>query len=291
MPDRARHRAALFVCLPLAASAAAQDLPSLSELEMRGAVIGRINIDIENVFDPDNTPEEDKRLYRWANRVHLTTRPSVVENIILFDSGDALSEQRLAESARLLRERGFVADALVEAASYNAASNTADINVWLRDAWSLEPDIKLSRSGGENEYGLGLVEDNLFGLGKEVTLSYSSDVDRDQRLLSYTDENVFGSRKRLDAVYVDLSDGRQARFLAGRPFFALDTRWSIEGSVLDDERITPIYNLGEIIDEFRHDTRFISIQGVPLNSVRTMPRRTTRSYFSRVSSLSSTASL
>src|SRR5690606_33237189 len=56
-------------------------------LEERGATIGRVNITVENVFDPNN-PDEDKPLYRWANRVHVRTRESVIESILLFRPGD-----------------------------------------------------------------------------------------------------------------------------------------------------------------------------------------------------------
>jgi hypothetical protein len=256
-----RNSGVAFVLgLTAAAGALAQETPTLTELEQRGVSIGRVNIQIDRVFNTDD-PAEDKRLYRWANRVHRLTRPSVVEDILLFEDGESLLEQQIEESARLLRERRFVADAAITASNFNPASNTADVDVWLRDAWSLEPDIKLSRGGGENEYGIGLVEDNLFGLGKSMVVSYSSDVDRDQRLFSYQDHNLAGSRKQLNVSVADLSDGRQFRVATGRPFFALDTRWSITGEALDDERIDPIYDLGEIIDEFRHDTRIVSIQG------------------------------
>lgn len=236
------------------------ELPSLGDLERLGATIGRINLDLENVFDLSD-PSEDKRLYRWANRVHRTTRPSVVEDILLFESGEPLVEQVLAESARLLRERGFVADAEITASGYDPVRNAADVNVWMRDSWSLEPDLKYSRGGGENEYALGIVEDNMFGLGKSMTLSYSSDIDRDMRFFSYEDDNLFGSRKQLRAAVADMSDGRQFRFSAGRPFFSFDTRWSIMGETLDDQRVDTIYDLGEEIDEFRHDRRFVSIHG------------------------------
>jgi hypothetical protein len=246
--------------LILATNALAQEAPGLELLEQREVTIGRVNIQIDKVFDTTD-PAEDKRLYRWANRVHRLTRQSVVEDILLFEPGDSLIEQRIEESARLLRGRRFVADAAITASNFDPASNTADVDVWLRDSWSLEPDIKLSRSGGENEYGIGLVEDNLFGLGKSMTVSFSSDVDRDQRLFSYQDRNLFRSRKQLDVSLADLSDGKQFRIAAGRPFFALDTRWSITGDAIDDERIDRIYDLGEIVDEFRHDTRAVSIQG------------------------------
>jgi outer membrane protein assembly factor BamA len=252
--------AAVAAGLLSATFAAAQDAPTLAELEQRGVSIGKINIQIDNVFDTSD-PAENKRMHRWANRVHRTTRPSVIENILLFEAGEGLLEQATEETARLLRERRFVADAAITASNYDPTSNTADVDVWVRDAWSLEPDLKLSRSGGENEYGIGIVEDNLFGLGKSMTLSYSSDVDRDQRLFSFQDDNLFGSRKQLGVSLADLSDGRQFRVATGRPFFSLDTRWSVTGEALDDQRVDPIYDLGEEIDEFRHDTRFISVQG------------------------------
>jgi hypothetical protein len=238
----------------------AQELPTMAELEARGATIGRIIPDIENVFDPNN-PGEDKRLYRWANRVHITTRESVVDDILLFDEGDPLSAQALDESSRLLRERGFVADAAISVVGYDPAENTVDVRVWMRDSWSLEPDLKLSRSGGETEFGMGFVEDNLFGLGKSVTISYSSDIDRDQVLFGYQDDNLRGSRKRLNTSFVDMSDGHRYGITIGRPFFSLDTKWSVDGSFLDDSRVDSIYDLGDPIDEFRHDTRAISIQG------------------------------
>jgi len=229
-------------------------------LELGGALIGPVSIRIDNVFDPSN-PEEDKPLYRWANRVHMRTRQSVVEDILLFETGDPLDARVLEESARLLRERGFVADAAVRAASYDPATNTAAVDVWMRDAWSLEPDIKLSRSGGENEYGIGISEDNLLGLGKSFTVSYTSDVDRDETFIGYSDRNVAGGRTRLDVALANTSDGDRVQIAAGRPFFSFDTRWSAAGSLLDDRRVDSVYDLGEVIDEFRHDTRFVSIQG------------------------------
>ena len=243
-----------------AQAAAERERAALEALELRGATIGAINIQIDNVFNTAD-PAEDKRLYRWANNVHITTRPSVVEEVLLFESGDAISAQLIAESERLLRDRRYVADATITPGAYDPATNTAAVNVWMRDAWSLEPDIKLSRTGGENEFGLGLSEDNMFGRGKSMTLSYESNVDRDIRFFGYRDPNLFGSRKQLNATIVDMSDGHQYAFSTGRPFYSLDTRWSVWTDLIDDERVDFIYDLGEVIDEFRHETRYLSVAG------------------------------
>ncbi len=229
-------------------------------LEARGTTIGSIGIRVDNVFDTSN-PSEDKPLYRWANRVHRITRPHVIDNILLFEQGEPLTERLLAETERLLRSQPFIADATIVARDFDPASNTANVDVHVRDAWSLEPDLSFSRGGGANEYGIGVTDDNLFGLGKSMTISFESDVDRDERTFQFTDPNFRGSRMRMNVDLVNASDGHNIGFGAGRPFFELDSRWSVTGRMLDNERVVPMYDLGEIIDRFRHDTRFATIEG------------------------------
>ena len=149
-----------------------------AELERRGALIGSVNIMVENVFNLDD-PAEDKSLYRFANSIHVTTRESVVESLLLFESGDRFVARVVDESARLLRHSGYVADASVRPTSYDETTNTVDIDVFVRDAWSLKPSIKFGRSGGANEYGFGLTEKNLTGRGKRLDINFSRDVERD----------------------------------------------------------------------------------------------------------------
>lgn len=232
----------------------------LEELVRRGARVGRIDIEVRNVFDTSD-PDESRRLYQWANRVHVTTRESVVESVLLFAPGDLFEPRLLAESARLLRSRDFLVEAVVEPGTYHEETNTVDIRVIVRDGWSLSPEIELGRNGGENELGLGVEESNLLGTGKGLTVSYTTDVDRDEAYFGYSDPNVRGSRARLNVVFANTSDGDRISIAAGRPFFALDTRWSVAGLVLDDERVEPIYDLGETIDEFRFKRRAFSVEG------------------------------
>ena len=231
-----------------------------AELERRGALIGSVNIMVDNVFNLDD-PSEDKSLYRFANGIHVTTRESVVESLLLFETGDRFVARLVDESARLLRHNGYIADASVRPTSYDETTNTVDIGVFVRDAWSLKPSIKFGRSGGANEYGFGLTEKNLTGRGKRLDINFSRDVERDETLFRYIDNNVAGGRDRFTVLYSDNSDGQRSGFEAGRPFYSLDTRWSLTGSALDEERIDSMYDLGEVIDEFRHDTRSWSIRG------------------------------
>jgi hypothetical protein len=260
------HRVALGFLLAAAHAAAAQESappsagPSRQALEQAGATIRSINVTVDNVFDPNN-PDENKKLYRWANRVHVLTRDQVVNDILLFAEGDRFVARLLDESARALRAGGFISEATVEPGSYDAATNTVDVNVHVRDSWSLAFNLKLNRKGGQTEWGIGLSENNLFGTGKTLDIGYESEIDRDQALLGYADGNVFGSRIQLRALFSNASDGHRRELNVERPFFSLDTRWSIGGSLHDEARVDTMYDLGEEIDEFEHDFQAVGLQG------------------------------
>jgi len=210
-------------------------------LESRNATIREIRFDIEDVFDLNN-PDESKRLHRIANRLHIRTKQSTIESILLAEPGDEFNARENDETARSLRARGFISEASIT-------------------SWSLSPDLKFSRTGGVNEYAFGVQEDNLFGLGKKVTLSRSSDVDRDETFLGYADPNVRGTRARLNVDLADASDGHRTQFVVGRPFFSFDARWAVETRLADTTRIDSMYGLGEVIDQFRHEIDYFSASG------------------------------
>jgi hypothetical protein len=109
-------------------------------LEQTGATIREIRITVDNVFDPNN-PEENKKLYRWANNVHVLTREKVIADVLLFEVGDTFRARLLDESARALRGRGFIAEATIVPVDYDPATNSAVIVVHVRDAWSLAFDL------------------------------------------------------------------------------------------------------------------------------------------------------
>ncbi len=241
-----------------AAPAPAAWVPPDEELEARGAVIGEIEIRVENVFNPE-LPEEDRRLFRWTNRLHRTTRPEVVRSQLLFRSGEPYSVRLLRETERLLRSRKYLYDCRVRPLRYE--DNTVDLEVWVKDVWTLKATGAVKRSGGENSVRFELQDSNLFGTGKSVALERSSDVDRSSVIAKYLDRNVGGSRVRLDFTYSDNSDGDLVNLAAGRPFFALDTRWAAGGFVRDDDRIDSLYRLGKVVERFRHRQERLDLGG------------------------------
>ena len=211
------------------------------------AIIGEVTIVNGSIFDLDD-PAENKLLYRIANKVHVTTRPAVIRQQLLFESGDQVSPRELEESERILRSNRFIQDAKIESVPNKAG--VVDINVRTSDVWTLVPKVSLSRSGGENKAGIGMKEMNLFGSGIDIEAFYKSDVDRDSKIIKFADHNLGSSWYSLNLAYANNSDGYTYLVGLGKPFYSLDSTSAFGISYLDNQQIDSLYDRGDVMARY-----------------------------------------
>lgn len=242
------------------------DIPSPEELQKRHAAIGSVAIDVEDIFDEDD-PRENALPYRLANDLKIATRDTTIREQLLFGPGDQYSAQKAEETARLLRERNYLADAEVTPTAYDPGTNTVDMKVRVRDVWTLEPGVGFGRSGGANSSRIRVADEDLLGFGQEVALEYKSDPDRSGLSLQFHDPNLRHSRWGLDAKVADNSDGTVATMALERPFYSLDSRWSAGLAGGSDRQATTLYDLGEKVDEFNSDYTSLAIQAGTSNGL------------------------
>ena len=226
-----------------------------ARLDAEQVVIGEIVLENQDVFDLSN-PKEDKALFRLANRLHIVTKHSVIKKQLLFKSGDVFSQQLTEESARLLRSNNYFYDVTIT--PKNRKDGTVDLHVKTRDVWTLKPGFSYSRKGGEDRTSITLEELNLLGRGQQVTFQSVKDVDRDSTFFGFQDRNVGSNWWSVRLRLADNSDGDSTFLSVIRPFYALDTRWSAGGRVLDQDREESLYQLGEEAAEYRQEQRFYS---------------------------------
>jgi hypothetical protein len=227
-------------------------------LESDQVVIGDIILVKQDVFDLSN-PKENNALYRLANRLHIITRDSVIEQQLLFASGDEFSKRLVEETERILRRNTFLYDASIT--PVNREDGTVDLQVNTRDVWTLKPGFSVSRSGGENRTNVKIEELNLLGRGQQVLVARSRDVDRESTVFTFRDRNIGRSWTQLRLDYSDLSDGHWNELSVIRPFHALEARWTAGVSGRDFDLERRLYQLGEKAAEFRHEGRFVSAFG------------------------------
>jgi outer membrane protein assembly factor BamA len=250
---------------------AATPLPSWLELEVVGARIGEIRVLTQDIFDLED-PRENYALYRLANKLHINTRPNVIRRQLLFESGDLVSARLIEETERLLRAKHYLYDVRITPVAYE--HGVVDVEVRTRDTWSLDIGISASRAGGENKGRLSFQEENLFGTGILLGLSYTSDVDRSGTTFEIADTNLFGTRGSVAYSYTDYDDGDGQSFSLRRPFYALDTRWSAGVSASESNAIDALYNAGNSVAEYRHLNRAAEVfGGVSRGLVRGWTRR------------------
>ena len=92
---------------PPSPNAPGTQLPTFAELEAAGATIGEIRVRVRDIFDTED-PAEDKLLFRWANALHIQTRPGVIERTLLFKSGEPVSVRLIDETERVLRNARYL---------------------------------------------------------------------------------------------------------------------------------------------------------------------------------------
>jgi outer membrane protein assembly factor BamA len=223
-----------------------------------GSVIGEVRVEAQEIFNADN-PGEGNRLFRFANRLHRTTRQGVIRSQLLFAPGDVFSPELIAESARLLRTKDYLYD--VDIRPVLRGDGKVDVEVKTRDVWTLQGGASFGRAGGKNSTSFSLDDSNFLGTGKEVSLARIGTLDRTSNLARFTDPNLLGSRVRLLLSYADNSDGGRQRFEVERPFYSLDTRWAAGLRSFHDDRLESLYSLGKVETAFRHQTDFVEVYG------------------------------
>lgn len=197
-------------------------------------IVGVITINNQNVFNLKN-PKEQAFGHRLANKIHIKTKPRVIKNQLLFQTGDKFQHFKLAETERKLRAQRYIKDANVEA--FEVCGNKVNIHIKTSDNWSLTPSLSASRAGGNNRSGIKIQEHNLFGLGKSLSLSYKKGVERSSKLLAYEDHQLFGSHKTLVLGYQNNSDGKGYDVNLNQPYFELESKssWGISAHNLKQE--------------------------------------------------------
>ena len=239
-----------------AAGEDAAPIPSPAELESLGAVIGEVTVVVGDVFDT-TIDGEDGWLYRTANTLHINTRPGVVRSQLLFQPGDPYRHRIVQETERILRSRDYLYDATIVPVGWDG--HAVDLEVRTRDVWTLNPGVNFSRKGGENEFGVSIQEDNLFGRGQRIGVEWRNDVDRQTLRFSFFDPHFSHGFDQLGLTYVDADDGSAAGVSYRRPFHSLDTRRAGGIFLNSNERIDSRYALGDEVGEFRHDEQFYEL--------------------------------
>lgn len=125
-----------------------------------------VELEIENgpIFDLEG--REDSRFawaFRLANRLHVETSPRFLRREMLLREGDCWDPIRASESARILREYRFLAQARLE--STQEEDGDWRLRVVTRDEWTTKLKTTVRMDEGLRLERAAFVEENLAGRG------------------------------------------------------------------------------------------------------------------------------
>lgn len=203
----------------LASEAAAQQQTGSGPGAGPRPTVERLVLERQNVFDSSETVRWYARL---ANRLHVTTRPAVIERELLFDDGEPYDAARVAESERNLRRTGLFRDVRID--STTTADSAFVVRVVTRDAWSTKLSVKYGATGSQHVVGVKASESNLLGTAIRAGVSYTSDPDRDVAQLTFAAPRLVAGQVGIDALLEHRTDGKSGKLTLSAPFFSLSDR-------------------------------------------------------------------
>jgi hypothetical protein len=131
----------------------------------------------------------------------------------------------------------------------------------VHDVWTLSPGLSFGRKGGANSVSMQFEDTNFLGLGKQISVDRSSDVDRSSWRFAYKDPHLLGSWWRMSLAHEDMSDGKENSIVLARPFYSLDSRWSFSAAASDRTSTQSQYSLGEIVNQFSMQDQSFEVAG------------------------------
>ena len=236
--------------------------PRAPQLEQAGATIRAIHITVDNVFDPSN-PAEDKALYRWANSVHVLTRETRRRRTSCCSPRETRFVARCSTSRRARCARAASSPRPRSSRAATTRQRTASTSTCtIRDSWSLALDSEAEPQRRADRMGHRALRQQL-ARHRQDARDRLRERDRSRRSATRLlrrqrvrqPRAAFEACSRTPATAIGASSPSNGRF------YSLDTRWSLGGSIHDEERVDTMYDLGEEIDEFGHDIDAMSVQG------------------------------
>lgn len=190
--------------------------------------IGRIRMKRLKPFGYNiaDTAAQPKHWYqRTGNDLHFLTRHRTIRKNLLFESGEPLDVDKLADTERLLRRQPFIRDARVLLET-RTDSDTVDIVVITEDVF---PYSVGGSWGGFSNFSAYAENYNMFGIGHELLLEGIYNSDQTPRFgyqLGYGIPNIQGTFIDTEIRYHNTERENSVRLSAQRPFYSPNARWA-----------------------------------------------------------------
>jgi hypothetical protein len=198
-------------------------------ISQKDKVIRNISFNQLDVFGPtvdDTTIKATHWVERAGNKVHFKTKPYLLHNNLIINSGERLDPLKLADNERLLRETSYLHDAKIYLKDVGANSDSVDVYIVTKDVWPRTFDLRVNSFHGGS---LSLWDRNILGLGHEIQNTVFWDGNEKEAWGyegNYSVPNIGGTFIRGRARYLDKFGNKTYGVSFDRSFFTPNIKYA-----------------------------------------------------------------
>jgi hypothetical protein len=205
-----------------------------------------VRVEVADVFPAQEA--RDKPLYNLLNALHVTTLERTVWRELWMRPGDPVTPEIAAEIERNLRRTGLFSSARAELQP--TADGGVDLVVRTRDRFSFTAGASGFSAGGVDGFNVNLGENNLFGKGDALTVSFAENSEGETSGgVNYLDRHFHGTRQRLRLSAGETDEGQRFSVAFDRPLWHLEDDWAWGTSFGFAESDTDYFAGGDTVAE------------------------------------------
>jgi hypothetical protein len=228
---------------------------------MEGKIISEIDITALEVFGPsleDTTKKAKSWVERTANSLHTKSNLKTIEKMLMFEIGDVVEAEKLYENERIIRALPYIKDVRFFLEPDTLNPQQVKVHVITKDRFSLGVSGDVN---GVNSAALEMYNQNIFGVGHEISLRFVGHLQRQPYMgleTFYTVNNIKGKFIDISAGYMNTYLKEGFSFVLEKPFLTPSMKWGYGASALRMYRTDRIFDDDPLITEEPLDFSFYS---------------------------------
>ena len=221
--------------------------------QMQGKTISKINVTALEAFGPtteDTTKQAKSWIERTANAIHTKSNLNTMQKMLMFSTGDTINPELMYENERIIRSLPYIRDVrfLLEQDTINP--DYVNVHVITKDRFSFGASGHIS--GGTSSADFEIYNNNIFGVGHEISLRLDAHLNRQPNMLNrqsnmgfetfYTINNIRGKFINISTGYMDTYLREGFSFVLNKPFITPSIKWGYGSSASRMYRTNHIYD-------------------------------------------------
>ena len=213
--------------------------------QLEGKIISEINIKSLDVFGP--TFEDTSRVAKsWmektANKIHTKSNLNSIRKLLLFKVGDTVDPEIIYENERIIRSLPYIKEIRFILEQDSIYTGLVNVTVLTKDRFSFGATGEVD---GIKSAALEIYNQNVFGVGHEISLSFLGHVNKQPYLgieTYYKINNIQGKFLNITLGYLNAYKSEGFQFELNKPFITPSVKWGYGATTLRMYRTNRVFD-------------------------------------------------